>query len=401
MHKKALKHLFLIASQLSIVAVLITSCNQNPIIVVESSSLVKPQAAMTYRIAETSTTANASGRAAWASGRAAWASGRAAWASGDPATLLDNQNIWTQIHLQQAQTLAPNLGAGVKVAVIDTGIDLNHPAFVGHLTANTDWKDLVDNDAVPQEIAGGEAFGHGTSVADIVLQVAPKALIMPIRVLDSSGTGDTIQIAGAINWAADHGAQIINLSLGTDTANFDCAVQKEIALAVQNHGSLFVFASGNTGDTNISYPAITVKSNPNSNPAVKTCRSAPYNLVPSLNSGVNGASISVGSVNSADLKSAFSTFGKKLEMVAPGEDIYGPYPGNAGAAWSGTSMSAPLVSGSLALALGQHLRPGLKPAGLPDVLIANTDNVDALNPGLVEQLGTGRLNIEKFLKNVF
>jgi subtilisin family serine protease len=221
---------------------------------------------------------------------------------------------------------------------------------------------------------------------------------MPIRVLDSSGVGETSKIAGAISWAAQHGARVINLSLGTDAANFDCAVQKEIALAIQNYGSLMVFAAGNTGDTAINYPAITVKSNPNSNLAVRACRAAPYKLTSVLNAGVNGASISVGSVDSLDQKSDFSSYGSKLEMVAPGENIYGPYPENSGASWSGTSMSAPLVSGSLALALGQNLRPGVKVTDLPDMLIAQADNVDASNLGFVGQLGMGRLNIEKFLK---
>ena len=384
---------------------LITACGQNlpsdstdPALT--DNRAAKPQASMTYRMAETNTTALASGRKAWATGRKAWATGRKGWATGDPATLEDNLVVWNQIHLQQAQMLAPNWGAGVKVAVIDSGIDLNHPAFVGHLVPSTDWKDFVDSDATPQEISGGEAYGHGTSVASIVLQVAPKASIMPIRVLDSSGAGDTSNIANAIAWAAQHGAKVINLSLGTDAANFDCAVQKEVALAIQNYGALMVFASGNTGDRNINYPAITVKSNPNNNSAVKTCRAAPYKLVPSLNANVNVASISVGSVDSNDQKSVFSSYGDKLEMLAPGENIYGPYPEDAGAAWSGTSMSAPLVSGSLALALGQPLRSGVKVIDLPNILIGNTDSVDTLNPGYGGQLGKGRLNVEKFLQKV-
>ena len=390
---------------LALGVVLITSCSQNlpgdiQDQILTDARAANAQAPMTYRIAETNTTALASGRKAWATGRKAWATGRKAWATGDAATLEDNLLIWNQIHLQQAQTLAPNWGAGVKVAVIDTGVDLNHPAFAGHLTASGDWKDFVDADNTPQEVSGGDAYGHGTSVASIVLQVAPKALIMPIRVLDSSGTGDTNKIASAIAWAAQHGAKIINLSLGTDAANFDCAVQKEVALAIQNYGTLMVFAAGNTGDTKINYPAITVKSNPNSNPAVKACRPAPYNLFPSLNANVNVASISVGSVDGSDKRSIFSSYGNKLEMLAPGENIYGPYPENAGASWSGTSMSAPLVSGSLALALGQLLHSDVKVIDLPNILIGNTDSVDALNPGFAGQLGKGRLNLEKFLQHV-
>jgi thermitase len=398
------RSLTILAPVLILSIALMTSCNQNSTSVTDPALVDaragKPQAPIAYQIAETNTTALASGRKAWVTGRKAWVTGRKAWVTGDVATLEDNLAIWTQIRLQQAQTLAPNWGAGVKVAVIDTGIDLNHPAFVGHLAPSGDWKDFVDADNTPQEVAGGEAYGHGTSVASIVLQVAPKALIMPIRVLESSGMGDTSKIASAIGWAAQHGARVINLSLGTDAANFDCAVQKEIALAIQNYDTLMVFAAGNTGDTKINYPAITVKSNPNNDPAVKACRPAPYNLIPSLNANVNVASISVGSVDNLDQKSGFSSYGTKLEMLAPGENIYGPYPENAAAAWSGTSMSAPLVSGSLALAVGQNLRSGVKVMDLPDILIGKTDSVDTLNSSFAGQIGKGRLNIEMFLKSV-
>ena len=120
-----------------------------------------------------------------------------------------------------------------------------------------------------------------------------------------------------------------------------------------------------------------------------------------MNAGVNVASISVGSVNSLDQKSNFSSYGKKLEMVSPGEDIYGPYPEDSAASWSGTSMAAPLVSGALSLALGEKLRSGVKVTDLPDILIGKTDSVDASNPTLGGQIGKGRLNIENFLKSVF
>ncbi len=402
-HKNIVGYFLKTFSPLLALGIVMTSCGQNindtdPTLI--ETRAAKPQAPVSYKIAETNTTAIASGRKAWATGRKAWATGRKAWATGSDITLEDNLSVWTQIHLQQAQTLSPNWGAGVKVAVIDTGVDLNHPVFVGHLAPSTDWKDFIDTDTSPQEIAGGEAYGHGTSVASIVLQVAPNALIMPIRVLDSSGAGDTDKIASAIAWAAQHGAKVINLSFGTDASNFDCAVQKAVASAIQNYGTLMVFAAGNTGDTNINYPAITVKSNPNSNPALKACHAAPYNLTPPMNAGVNVASISVGSVNNLDQKSNFSSYGEKLEMVSPGEDIYGPYPDNAGASWSGTSMAAPLVSGALALALGEKLRSGVKAQDLPNILIGKTDSIDALNPSFAGQVGKGRLNIENFLNAV-
>src|SRR5207247_7126716 len=111
-------------------------------------------------------------------------------------------------------------GAGVTIAVVDTGVDLNHPDLASHLVAG---KDLVagktDCPPGPQD-----EYGHGTHVAGIAAAVtnngigvagtAPDASIMPVRVLDPSGSGDIDTIIAGIKYAADHGAKVINRSLG-------------------------------------------------------------------------------------------------------------------------------------------------------------------------------------------
>jgi thermitase len=350
----------------------------------------------------------AGGHAAWAGGHAAWAGGHAAWAGGDfEVTRAENYDAWKQVHLDTAQQLAPNLGAGVMVAVIDTGIDLEHPIFAGHLVDASLWKDFVDGDSTPQEVgtAGADmGFGHGTGVAATVLQVAPKALILPIRVLKPDGSGNTANVGAAIQYAVSKGAKIINMSLGTN--DFDCNIQKTIAVSVPD--SVIVVASaGNNATMEETFPAVTSKQSPNSyyaqNKAVKAQLKA-CGITPSMNSGVNTRTIGVGSVSTVmrDQKSSFSAYGKGLEMLAPGENIFTAVPGGQVGAWSGTSFAAPMVSGALALAMGQKLNPSIDPNKLGEQVAISADRIDTANPKFAGQdyFGFGRLNIENFLKKV-
>jgi thermitase len=194
---------------------------------------------------------------AWAGGSvSAWAGGSvSAWAGGSYVPMPQNTAKWQKINLQQAQTLATSLGAGVKVAIIDTGIDLQHPAFEGGLVDASEMWDYVGNDAVPQEegvLGTDAAFGHGTSVAGIVLQIAPKAKILPLRVLGSDGSGDVLNVAAAINRAMQAGANIINLSLGSETNSQ--AVNDAISAATLR-GIFVISSSGNSNNQNVTFPA--------------------------------------------------------------------------------------------------------------------------------------------------
>lgn len=313
-------------------------------------------------------------RALWAGGSLlAWTGGsRALWAGGTYAPVPQNNDLWTTVHLQQAQTLAPNLGAGVTVAVIDTGLDLVHPAFAGALSDPSTWKDYVGGDTVPQDegTLGTGGFGHGTNVAGIVLQIAPKAKIMPIRVLGSDGSGDVVNIANAITWAVSKGANVINLSLG---ASKDSKVIADAISAAAAKNVLVVSSAGNENLNKITYPA--------------------------ANSRKISGLLSVGSVNPQDVKSSFSNYSKDLELVAPGENVYAPAPGNLMAAWSGTSMAAPMASGALALALGQTLKVPV--SSLSTTLMSSAVNVytNPLNSAYTKdaQLGSGRLDLSAFL----
>ena len=320
-------------------------------------------------------TATISGsRAFWAGGSLlAWSGGsRAYWAGGTYEPIPQNSGLWNTVHLRQAQILAPNLGAGVTVAVIDTGLDLSHPAFAGSLTDPTTWKDYVGGDTFPQDqgILGFGGFGHGTNVAGIILQIAPKAKIMPLRVLGSDGSGDVLNVASAITWAGAHGANVINLSLGSTSSS--SAVQDAIK-AVTARNILVTSSAGNANVDKITFPA-------------------------AISSNVDGV-LSVGSVTPQDVKSAFSNYSQNLQMVAPGEYVYAPAPGNMMAAWSGTSQAAPMAAGALALALGQTLKVSF--GSLTDTLKDSTFNVytNPLNNPYAkdEKLGSGRLDLSAFL----
>ncbi|HUM71523.1 MAG TPA: S8 family serine peptidase, partial [Chloroflexota bacterium] len=146
-------------------------------------------------------------------------------------------------------------GAGMVVAVIDTGVQLNHPALAAHLTAAR--IDFVDGDDEPEdEFSGGTDYGagHGTHVAGIIHLVAPQAQIMPIRVLDTDGQGYSFTVAEAILFAYENGAHVINLSLGMPFAS---EFLKDVIEDVTEEGVVVVAAAGNLNSTQKQYPAAT------------------------------------------------------------------------------------------------------------------------------------------------
>ena len=313
----------------------------------------------------------------WAGGRTRiWAGGDAGlWENGQFAWLPENTAIWNRVRLEQGQALAKNLGYGVKVAVIDTGVDLNHPALIDALAPASEWHDFYSNDTVPQEEGdpSADGYGHGTNVAGIIRQVAPGAIILPIRILGPDGEGDVAHLTAAIQWATDKGAQVINLSLGSDEKIK--AVEEAIKWA--NKQGVFVVAStGNSGDDLVTFPASKAHGGPG---RMRT---------------------SVTSLNLMDAKSDFATFGKTVELGAPGERVFGPAPDLQLAAWTGTSQAAPMASGALALALGETLT--VDPRRLSDELMKSADDLyaDRRNEVYKNDIGRGRLNIEAFITKV-
>lgn len=207
-------------------------------------------------------------------------------------------------------------GAGVKVAVIDTGIDLAHPDLVNNLRPGIN---LVRPGRTPDD-----DNGHGTHVAGIigavsnsigVVGIAPNVELYPVKVLNNRGVGYLSDIIAGIDWAIANRMDIINLSLGT--SEHIQSMQDAIRRA-DSAGVVVVAASGNSGKA-IMYPAA-------------------YDEV-----------IAVGMTNEDNEVERASSRGPQLDLVAPGDDILSTYKGQKYREMSGTSMAAPHVVGAAAL----------------------------------------------------
>lgn len=257
------------------------------------------------------------------------------------------------LHLSESHNLAT--GAGVRVAVIDTGIDLNHPLFAGRLAYPM--FDFVDNDGLPQDELGGNGTGHGTFVSGLITLSAPQATIMPLRAFGTDGSGTSFDIASAIHFAADNGARVLNLSFGMQDP--DPLIQEALSYALPS--TYMVAAAGNDNLNQVHYPG-----------------------------SDTSRTLSVTSTTSDDLKAAFANFHSIVQVAAPGVSVYSAYPGNQWAWWSGTSFSTPLVSGEAALLLS--VRPNLSRANLNTIITGSGVNIDSLNPNYVGQLGHVRID---------
>jgi hypothetical protein len=316
-----------------------------------------------------------SGWSSWGSGWSSWGSGSNTWGSGStlPALPVENQATWNQIKLYEAHRLSRNFGAGIKVAVIDSGIDLNHSVFAGKLSSSNEYWDYVGKDATPQDEAGGNGYGHGTAVAGIILQVAPRASILPIRVLRPDGSANTADVVQAIARAVNYNANIINLSLGT--SGYDQSLM-DICAWANSKGVRIVAAAGNNGQ----------KNNMDS-PAQFSWFSGTYQMT-----------IGVGSVNASDQRSSFSSYGDNLYAFAPGENIWSAYPGNKSANFTGTSFAVPIYTG--ALALGMSEVASSQRGNLQSALWYGMDwSTSAFTASNGYTLG-GRLNLEGFIRSL-
>jgi subtilisin family serine protease len=258
------------------------------------------------------------------------------------------------MHLSAAHRLTK--GAGVKVAVLDTGVDLTHPALAGKLLPGYDF---VDGDSNPSEelctptpcTTQGIGFGHGTHVAGLIALVAPLAKIIPYRVLDPNGEGNAWVLAEALQQAVTDGADVINMSLGTQTRTrilasitklFQCEASDVSNAELDFSDSSYV--ADQTRCTNSIGPVIVA--------AAGNDRSSNADEYPAAEN-VKGL-ISVGASNPTQHLADFSNFGSWVQIAAPGEGITSSVPITAAApggygSWSGTSMAAPLVAGAAAL----------------------------------------------------
>ena len=325
--------------------------------------------------------AEISGRiGAWAKGRiGAWAKGQELDGStrpdGMPNTFGENLPDWQSIHLTEAQKLAPRLGQGVTVAVIDTGIDLSHPMIEDHLAPQSSWMDFANGDTDPTEVPtqNNGAYGHGTAVASLVLQVAPNATILPIRALDSDGYGSSTNLAKAVNWAVSQGVQVINISA---VSNVDNALTTALDNATKK-GIYVTLAAGNEAVDKMPYPAINAR---------KT-------------GGFKDYALNVAAVGSDSKLASFSNYGHDLEISAPGVELVAAVPGGYAVA-SGTSFASPVLAGTLALALSENRNSKYKGKLAEQITQTGTDITKMNATYKSDALGDGLVNVQAFLQSV-
>ncbi len=294
------------------------------------------------------------------------------WALSDPAQV-GAEEAWTQSD-----------GAGVIVAVLDTGVQLDHPDLAGNIWTNPgeiagNGRD-DDNNGVIDDVHGANILnatgdvnddnGHGTHVAGIIAArkgngiggagLAPGATIMPVKVLDANMSGTTDKLALGIRYAVDKGARILNVSVNSDTQTPDVVAAVRYA---GEHGAIIVASAGNNGrniDLLPSYPAALT------DPAI----------------------ISVAAESETDrLWSGSNTGLVAVDLAAPGEKIASTATGSGYQARTGTSAAAPFVSASLALL--SAARPELPMSTLRTAILDSTHGSSVLAP----LLGGGRLDV--------
>ncbi|MBI5934515.1 MAG: peptidase S8 [Chloroflexi bacterium] len=250
---------------------------------------------------------------------------------------LGSQYGLTNIRAPQGWDLSTG-AAWVTIAVIDTGVDLSHPDLAYKTIAGYDF---VNNDDIPQD-----DNGHGTHVAGIaaamsnnsegIAGVSWGANIMPLKVLNNAGSGTYANVAAAIIWATDNGAQVINLSLGGSSPS---SVLEDAVNYAYGRGMVQVAAAGNSGSASVLYPA----------------RYGPV--------------ISVAATDNFNSHAGFSNYGPEVDLAAPGASIYSLYPGGGYGYRSGTSMAAPFVAGLASILIGL---PGNYDAGLVENQMEST-----------------------------
>lgn len=257
----------------------------------------------------------------------------------------------------------------VKIAIVDSGIDLTHPEFAGRVTGGLDSAgyDFVNDDHYAQDDTSG---GHGTHVAGIAVAVsenetggvgvAPMCSVIPVKVLGSNGSGLNYDIGEGIKWAADQGADVINLSL--ESPYYDVSIASRVAYA-QAADALVVAAAGNHFGAPVAYPA----------------RLA----------GVVGVS----AVTTAHAIADFSNRGPEIDLAAPGDAIVSVRLGGGSTTMNGTSMAAPFVAGTAALVRG--VNPDLTQSEVASRLMASATDLGVA--GHDSLFGAGLLNASRAL----
>ncbi|MBU4284095.1 MAG: S8 family peptidase [Nanoarchaeota archaeon] len=228
------------------------------------------------------------------------------------------ENLWNLENIGAYEAHNKSKGNGIKIAVIDTGVDYNHNEVSRNFTRNKGYNFIKDNDSPFDD------YGHGTHVAGIAAGkncgVAPDATLYAVKVLDSDGSGSDATVAAGIEWALLNNIDVANMSLGSPVASR--ALEDMCRIAWQK-GLLLVAAAGNDG-YGPEYPA-----------------------------AFGDYVIAVAAVDRDNKHADFSNIWETNDISAPGVGIYSCYPGGGYRVWDGTSMATPHVSGALGLMISK------------------------------------------------
>lgn len=262
---------------------------------------------------------------------------------------------WQLPKIQAPTAWDSSKGAGITVAIVDTGVYAAHPDLTGKVLSG--WN-VVSNNSDTSDITG-----HGTGVAGTVAaasnnstgvtSVAWDAMLLPVRVSNSSdGSAYLSDLANGVVWAADHGARVANVSYGVSGS----ASVQSAANYMRGKDGVVVVSAGNSGAYDSTAPS--------------------------------DALLSVGATDSSDAIASFSTSGSFVDLSAPGVNIPSTSASGGYSYWSGTSFSSPVVAGVAALVLAAN--PALSPAQVDSILTSSSDDLGS--PGYDIYFGAGRVN---------
>ena len=267
---------------------------------------------------------------------------------------------WYLATIQAPLAWNTTTGSSTPIAIIDSGAYTSHQDLAARLAGG--WNFVANSSNINDD------FGHGTAVSGTIGAIANNGFgtvgvtwqnpLMALVVVDSTGYATYSNMAAAIQYAADHGARIINMSLGGTTSS--STLQSAVNYA-WSKGSVVFAAAGNSGDSTPYYPA--------------ACTNV----------------VAVSATEPNDVIAGFSTYGADIDLSAPGDNILTTQGAGQYGSWAGTSFASPIAAGVGALVLA--VQPGLSASGLVSLLESNSDDLGA--PGWDQYYGYGRVNASR------
>ena len=265
---------------------------------------------------------------------------------------LNNSN-YTGIDISACAAWNYATGKYVKIAFLDTGVDLNHIDLASNISNMSFDTESNSSPSIVYSDHGTHCAGIAAAIKDNgihIAGVAPEATIISVSNKMEKTTNSRQKRADGIIWAYQNGADVISNSWGTSTYHeaIDEAIQDAFRYGRQGKGCVVVFCSGNNSSNSVGYPA-----------------------------NCNDTILVVGSINESGMRSNFSNYGAELDLVAPGEFIFSTIPNNRVALDSGTSMACPHVAGVAALVL--ELNPELTVTQVNRIINSNAQKISGVN----------------------